>query len=350
MGKMLQVGNLCTVNRSVYSLATRKYVKYVTKDKLDKVNPKNVNLINKYFSFKNMNLSEDSKKSYMSDFNQFIVYIMEFHDNQDIMDILDVSKDEDAVDNMVDLLEQYMMFCTSKLGNNERRVQRRMSSISSLFLYLRKKRKIKENPIEYLERPKAGVGEKTQIKQTYLTENQVNEIRDKLQELGNLQMEVYFEIALTTMVRVKALNSIRMDQISFDEGIIKDVREKEGYDVTLYPSKRGLELLTKWVEYRKEHDIVCEYLFITKRDGRWEQITKGTMQTNWVKKIGTLIDLPELHNHDFRHSYATILYNNGMPLEEVSSLLNHKSTDVTLSHYIKQDEGKLKDNKAKFEI
>lgn len=331
-------------------MAVRKYVRYVTKEKLEKVNPKNNLLINKYFSFKNMNLSDDSKKSYLSDFNQFLVYIMEFHENENIMDILDVEKDEDAIDNMVDLLEQYMMFCTTELGNNERRVQRRMSSISSLFLYLRKKRKIKENPIEYLERPKAGAGEKTQIKQTYLTEEQVNEIRVKLEELGNLQMEVYFEIALSTMVRVKALNSIRLDQINFEEGLIEDVREKEGYDVTLYPSERGLELLKRWIEYRKENGIECEYLFITKRDGKWEQIAKGTMQSSWVKKIGSLIGVPELHNHDFRHSYATILYHKGMPLEEVSRLLNHKSTDVTLSHYIKQDEGKLKDNKAKFEI
>lgn len=328
-------------------MAARKYIRYVTDDKLEKVSKKNVKLINQYFSFKNMNLSEDSKKSYQSDFNQFLVYLMEFHDNVFITDLLN---EEDGIDDMVDILEQYMMFCTSHLGNNERRVQRRMSSISSLFLYLRRKRKIKENPIEYLERPKAGAGEKTQIKQTYLTEEQVNEIRTKLAEQGDLQMEVYFELALTSMARVKALNSIKLEQINFEKGVIDDVREKEGYDVTLYPSGRCMELLNKWIEYRKENNIECEHLFITKREGKWEQISKGTMQTSWVKKIGNLIDVKELHNHDFRHSYATLLYNKGLPLEEVSKLLNHKSTDVTLSHYIKQDEGKLKDNKAKFEV
>ena len=47
---------------------------------------------------------------------------------------------------------------------------------------------------------------------------------------------------------------------------------------------------------------------------------------------------------------ATLLKNAGMPLEEVSVLLNHASTDVTRKFYIKEDNKKLKENKAKYEI
>lgn len=326
----------------------RKYVRYVTKDKLEKVNIKNKKLIDKYFSFKNMNLSDDTKKSYMSDFNQFLVYVLENHDNQYILDIM---KDEDdGVDDMVDLLEDYMAFSTTFLGNNERRVQRRMASISSLFGYLRRKRKIKENPVDYLERPSLKAGEKPQIVQTFLTIKQVEEIREKLAELGDIQLEMYFEVALTTMARVKALNSIRIEQIDLEEKIIQRVIEKEGYEVDLYPSDRGFELINKWLDYRKENGIESDYLFITKRNGKWEQISKGTMQTGWVKKIGDLINVPHLHNHDFRHSYSSIMYNSGMKLEDVQSLLHHQSPDVTLKHYIKKDTNKIKDNKKKFEI
>ena len=108
----------------------RKSVVYATKDKIEKLNPKNVKLIDKYFSFKNMNLSDSSKRSYQSDFNQWLVYIMENYKNEHILDII-----EDT-DEMVDLIEDFVAFCTSVLGNNERRIQRRMSSISSFFLFL----------------------------------------------------------------------------------------------------------------------------------------------------------------------------------------------------------------------
>lgn len=326
-------------------MAKRNYIVYATQEKLESVNPKNKKIIDKYFSFKNMNLSDDTKKSYMSDFNQWLVYIMENYSNQYILDIID-----EDIENMVDLLEDFVAFCTSILGNNERRIQRRMSSISSFFLYLRKKRKIKENPMEFIERPSLKAGEKPQILQTFLTIKQVEEIRNKLAELGDIQFEMYFEIALTTMARVKALNSIKIEQINFEEGIIENVVEKEGYLVDLFPSERGMKLIKKWLEYRKENDIESEYLFITKRNNQWEQITKGTMQMGWVKKIGNLINVPNLHNHDFRHSYSTILYNSGMKLEDVQDLLHHMSPDVTLKHYIKKDIDKIKDNKKKFEI
>ncbi|MEL3959404.1 tyrosine-type recombinase/integrase [Caldifermentibacillus hisashii] len=323
----------------------RKYVRYVTPEKLKKVNPKNIKLVEKYFSFKNMNLSDDTKKSYESDFNQWLVFIMEQYDNQYILDMVD-----DDIDDVVDMIEDYIAFCTNMLGNNERRIQRRMASISSFFLYLRKKRKIKENPMDYLDRPSLKAGEKPQVIQTYLTEKQVKEIREKLKELNDLQLSTFFEVALTTMARIKALNSIKIEQINLEEGIIERVKEKEGYEVDLFPSERGLELIKEWLEYRKENNIDSKFLFISKRNGEWKQVAKETMQMGWTKKIGELIGIPHLHPHDFRHSYASLMYNSGMKLEDVQDLLHHLSPDVTLKHYIKKDTTKIKDNKKKFEI
>jgi integrase/recombinase XerC len=166
----------------------------------------------------------------------------------------------------------------------------------------------------------------------------------------HLQLEMFFEVALTTMARIKALNSIKVEQINFEDGVIQRVKEKEGYEVDLFPSDRGLELIKKWLDYRKDNNIECEYLFITKRNGEWKQVTKETMQMSWTKKIGELIGIPHLHAHDFRHSYSTILYNQGMPLEDVQDLLHHLSPDTTLRHYIKKDVAKVKDNKKKYEI
>lgn len=120
----------------------RKKVAYATKDKIEKINPKNSDLIRKYFVFKNMNLADSSKVSYQSDFNQWLVYIMENYSNQYIIDVVKEDPDE-----MVDLIEDFVAFCTSVLGNNERRIQRRMSSISSFFLFLRKKEKLKKTQL-----------------------------------------------------------------------------------------------------------------------------------------------------------------------------------------------------------
>jgi integrase/recombinase XerC len=329
----------------VVRLLGRKRITYATPEKLEKVNPKNVELIRKYFVFKNMNLSESSKISYQSDFNQWLVYIMENYENRYILDIIN-----EDVDDMIDLLEDFIAFCTSVLGNNERRIQRRMSSISSFFLYLRKKRKIRENPIDFLDRPKVSAGEKLQIKQTFLTKEQVEEIRKGLKEIGDLQLELFFEFGLSTMARANAISNVKIEQINFEKNRVEDVLEKEGYRVTLFPSQRTMELIKQWLKYREEQGIENEYLFITKYGGQWKKVEKSTLQSSWIKKIGNIIGIPELHCHDLRHSGSNLLYHSGMKLEDVSLLLNHKGTDVTKNHYLEVNKDAIQDEKTKFEI
>jgi len=326
-------------------MAKRKVIKYATPEKLEKVNKKNADIIRKYFSFKNMNLSESSKKSYQSDFNQWIVYIMENYDNQYILDIID-----EDVEDMVDLVEDYVAFCTSVFGNNERRIQRRMSSISSFFLYLRKKRKIKENPIDFLDRPKVRAGEKLQVKQTFLTKEQVEEIRQGLVKLNDIQLSLFFEFGLSTMARANAISNVKLNQIDFKQKRINDVLEKEGKIVTLYPSDRAMDLIQQWLDIRAEKGIENENLFITRYSGNWKKVDKSTLQGTWIKKIGSIIGVPELHCHDLRHSGSNLLYHSGMSLEDVSSLLSHSGTEVTRQHYLQANKDAIQDKKKEFEI
>lgn len=330
----------------------RKYIRYVTKDKLDKVSEANKSHIKKYFNYKNMNLSDATKKGYESDFNQWLVFINEKSEKGQILeeDIVKMLKDEDGIYEMVDLIEDYVAFCVSVLGNNERRIQRRMSSISSFFLYLLKKRRIKSNPLDYIERPSVRAGEKPQITQTFLTAEQIEKIRKGLKEMNNIQLELYFELSLSTMARVNAVSNIKLDQINISGGIIEGVREKEGYIVDLYCSDKTVSLIKKWMKYREENGIESDYLFLTKYSGDWKQVNKNTIQTVWIKKIGSIIDVPELHPHDLRHSGSSLLFNKGMALEDIQELLNHRSPDTTLKHYIKRDMKKLQDAKKEFEL
>jgi integrase/recombinase XerC len=331
-------------------MAKRKYIRYATEEALAKVCESNKHHIKRYFNFKNMNLSDASKKSYQSDFNQWLVFINEKYEQGSLMheDIIEILSEKDGIEDMVDLLEDFVAFCTSILGNNERRIQRRMSSISSFFLFLRKKRKIRENPLDFMERPRLSPNEKPQIVQTFLTKDQIKQIRKGLSKLDK-QIELYFEIALSSMARVNAISNIRIDQINFKEEVIERVIEKEGYEVTLYLSDKAMKSIKGWLDFRKKKNIESEYLFITKYKGEWKQINKSTIQTNWIKKIGAIIDV-DLHSHDIRHSASSILYNDGCPLEVVQRLLNHKSPTVTQQYYIKEDLAKMRETKKSFEI
>lgn len=263
------------------------------------------------------------------------------YDNQFLLDF----ETEDAAD----MIEDYIAMCTSVMGNKDKRISRKLSSLSSLYIYYKKKRKIKENPIELLERPKIQKG-KYEIKQTFLTKEQVELIRNTLDESGNTQLNLFFNFGISTMARINAINNVRIEQINLEKKRIDRVIEKEGYEVTLMIDDITRDLIEKWLKEREEKGIDSEYLFVSRYACEWKKVDKSTMQNGWIKKIGEIIGEPELHCHDLRHSGSDLRYKAGMPLEKVSKLLNHKSTQVTKDHYLQEDYDDLQDEMEKYKI
>lgn len=241
-------------------------------------------------------------------------------------------------------IEEFIFYCKEQ-GNNTNRIKRRDSSISAFYKFLRRKKKVKENPMEFIIRPKKGL---PVVEQTYLTKEQYLELKQKLKENNNLQLEAYARLSLSTMARVTAISNITWEQIDFNSRTISDVLEKEGYIVTLFFDEETSEILQALKKEREEKGIVCDYVFCTLYGKKYKQAGETSLR-KWATKVGNLIGV-NLHPHDFRHSYATLLVEEGMPIEVVSSLLNHTGLDVTRKHYIKQNTGKLQESKDKFTI
>lgn len=298
----------------------------------DDINKESIKMFNKYkIDMSIKELSEKTIYNYETDLFSWFSYIYIFQDNKSVLEI-----DEDD-------LTEYFYYRKSE-GNNSRRLKRIMSSISAMYLYLRKKKIIKENPMEFIDRPRKDTDV---VIQTFLTQDQVDLMLMKLKELNNLQIETYILVGLSTLARVNALSNIRWEQIDWDEMTINGVLEKEGYIVDLDFDEYTKDLLLKLKQEREEKGIDCEYVFISLYDGKYSKV-ENTTCNGWCKKIGTLIGVPTLHNHDLRHSGATLMKNNGANLEDISKILHHASTDVTLKHYIKADNSKLKESKKKF--
>lgn len=319
--------------------AKRKKVQYTTPELIAQINPQNKELWKKYLNGKRQ-LAESSKNSYTSDINQFFVFILKNYDNKYIFDF--------ETEDMADLIEDFLAMCQSVFENKDRRMQRRLSSISSLYLYYKKKRKIKENVVDLLERPKVQKGV-YEIKRVFLTQEQVSQIREGLAQINNTQLTLVFELGLFTMARVNAISSIRIDQIDFENRVIRDVIEKEGYSITFNLNDRCIELIKQWLDERKEKGIECEYLFVTNYNG-WRQASVGQFKSTWIKQIGAIIDEPELSMHDLRHSGSDLRYKAGMSLEAVSKALSHRSTGVTKDFYLQEDTESLKQEMLKFDI
>lgn len=313
-----------------------KYIKFYDKDKLKKINSGSQRLLREYK--KDMTLRELSKttiSSYLNDIDQWLIYVLE---NQDNRCVLELTEDD---------LTDFLYFCKTQ-GNNTRRMRRRYATLSSFYKFLRKKRYISENPMEFVDRP---IKDTDVVVQTFLTKAQIELMKQKLAECGNLTMEVYALLSLSTMGRVNAIANLRWKQIDYGDRVIYNVVEKEGKVVSLFPSREVCQKLICLQQFRDLNGIDDGgYIFFRKcKDGKIRPIATRTLYS-WTKKIGAMIGIPTLHPHDFRHSGSQLLKLAGMSLEDISELLNHESTDTTRKHYLKQDMRSIRDSKARYDF
>ena len=304
-------------------------------EKLKLINENTKQLLKRYeMDMELRELSPKTQYGYMNDIQGWLIYV---YDNQGNKSIKDITEDD---------ITEFLYWC-KKQGNNSRRIKRRMSSLSALYQFLRKKRIIRENPMELIDRPKKDTDV---IVQTFLTQEQVDVLRQKLTEKINtattknmthiaLIMRLYVFFSLSTMARVNAISNVRWEQIDFEERTVNDVIEKEGYIVTLYFSNEVLDYLNELKDFREQNKI---------DDGGWvfpspdkkSGVANATM-VQWCKRIGGMIDVPTLHPHDFRHSGSQLMKLAGAPIEDISELLHHQGLDVTKKHYLREDKKKI---------
>lgn len=281
-----------------------KRLEFYDRDKAERINEETIAVWKKYvIDMELRELSDSTISQYKNDLYQWWIYVLDNQGNKSIKEL----DDED--------ITEFLWYC-KKGGNNSRRIKRRMASMSAIFKFMRKKRMIVENPMEYVDRPSKDTDV---VIQTFLTMDQVNLMREKLTEkiLNENQtmlqkhawivIRCYAFFSLSTMARVSAVASVRWEQIDFDKRIVNEVREKEGYIVDLYFSPEVASYLRELKQFREDNGIDDGgFVFANMKSFNKNHTAANTMGA-WCKRIGALIDVPSLHPHDFRHSGSQLI-------------------------------------------
>jgi len=153
-------------------------------------------------------------------------------------------------------------------------------------------------------------------------------------------------VLVTTAARNSSVRLLRTDDIDLARSIIRFVRAKGGktLEVALHAESRAA--LEAYLErgrpalLRPSPDDPGS-LFLSAGAGPSRPLTMNALSLMLCRRYhsggGTL---RTFGSHRIRHATATLLVNNGMPLEEVSRYLGHSSTDVT-RRYARQTPGAL---------
>ena len=283
--------------------------------------------------------AEKTLKTYKSAILAFMIWLSENYGEMSFADI-----DHKVVKN-------YLYYCQEELGNHGRIRNTKTSAISSLLNYCVTEDYIKYNPLDKKIK-RADISNEQMIDQPYFTEEQVQAIRKKIDEIVDYEKRMtfalIFELGFSTASRVAAWEQFSENNLELKEKRFIDIREKRGKIRELYFNGKSQELLTEWIEYKKNNGIDTPAIFVSRYGSMWDFMSYGNLQ-KLSKEIGMLIGINS-HSHTLRKSYSNISKTKGAAIEDIQEKLGHEDPGTTIKFYTKKDGRKNQEKLDKFEI
>jgi integrase len=190
---------------------------------------------------------------------------------------------------------------------------------------------VKENPLELVARlPK----QKRDVR--FLDEEDMQNFIEVIKTFPQERF-VPLYVALCTGMRISELLALEWSDIDFVRGTINI--NKQYYKGNLatpktYKSTRRVSVPSEVLEELKnlkEKSKVLSKIVFCGSSGKY--INQNKFVKNWFKKAMKAIGKPDYNFHCLRHTYATFLIQNGVPINYVSERLGHSSPQTTLNVY-----------------
>ena len=298
-------------------------------EKLEKVNPENIQLGNDFLEYLiSIDRSKSTVDAYRNDLNIFWCWNL---DNNNNKFFINLSKREIA---------KYQNYCLTVLGWSPARMRRVKSTLSSLSNYIENMMddefKDYRPIIRKIESPAAC----TVREKTILEEGQLQELLDKLIEKAQYDKACMLSLAMNNGRRKSELPRMKLSYFTKDniiygslykspETITTKGRGSRGKQLTVFTLKNGFQkYLDLWLKYRKENNITSEWLIPKKENGVYidEQVPITTMDS-WAETFSKILGVP-FYWHSLRHYFTTACSRSGLPDDVIKNLVGWESNDM----------------------
>ena len=213
-------------------------------------------------------------------------------------------------------------------------INRKISSIKHFYLFLLKKKVIKNSPADEITTPK-----QEKYLPTSMSEDEVESLLGSPKSSIKIERrdKAMIEILYATGMRISELVNLKLTDIDFNRSVLK-VFGKGSKERLVPYGEKAAEALRIYLEDRKKLD--SKDVFLSNRGTR---ITRGAF---W-QRIKIYIKRENLKSsispHTLRHAFATHLLNRGADLRSVQILLGHSdlSTTQIYTHIAKKRLGEI---------
>lgn len=216
--------------------------------------------------------------------------------------------------------------------------------LNTLLNYAVKMDYITKNPLKDIGKFKEPYFIAQEEKIHYYTKEQFDKYitvaKDSRRTFIDQACYVFFILAFYTGMRKGEINALKWSDLSGNIiNVRRSISQKNGYEET--PPKneasyRALKLPRIVLDVLDEHRAIIkknfQYSANMRMCGAIKPIPDSTLEyhnTIYADRAG----LPHIKIHDFRHSHATFLINNGVNIMEVSHRLGHADVKMTLNTY-----------------
>ena len=176
------------------------------------------------------------------------------------------------------------------------------------------------------------------------SENQIKQIRGNLYRQKNPRDYLIFVFGINSGLRIGDILSLKLEDVKDNQGNLKDYltikEQKTGKTRKVFFNKQIKEALTYYIKKTGIFNL-DQYLFTNEKSKKNKPITRiraYQLINKWCKDVG--LDC-KVGGHTLRKTFGYHMRMQGVSIERISNLLNHRNIKVTFRYIgINDDENK----------
>ena len=246
--------------------------------------------------------------SYRIDLNQFDLYLSEFYSG------IEFHKVE-----MIHVRSYMVHLLEAKLAKST--VARKVSTIKSLYKFLKKEQLISSSPVQLLETPKLDSRLPVFLKEEEVV-NLFEEFNFKNSFSGKRdKMILYF--FYQTGIRLSELIGLKDIDVRNGELKVLGKRNKE----RIIPLSNNIQpLIDQYLNLKVELGFKKKYFFVTDKGNKLYEKFVYRKVNHYISIVSSK---QKKSPHILRHTFATHMLNNGADLNSIKEILGHENLSAT---------------------
>lgn len=256
--------------------------------------------------------SKHTLKSYRKDVEQFVHFLVEQYGKLALEEVKHIH----IRSWMVHLLES---------KSSARTVNRKISTLRSLYNFLKREGRVEKNPTLKIITPKIA----KKLPQ-FVQESQIERLLDTINsgDLSEFRDFLILEVLYATGIRREELINLTRGSVDFTSKQLKVLGKGNKERIVPISDKlcESIKMYIQMIDNHEEFESIDPFLFLSDKGKKmYPKLVYNIVE----RLLSTVTNIEKRSPHILRHSFATHLMNGGADLNAVKELLGHANLAAT---------------------